>query len=113
MIGARVDIETADDGSLYAPLTLNTTQDITSWSFVAYIYHEDAPTTVLLILTVTKDITNKKIILEKDIADILTALENYTDGLKYNVLCKPGTVKHYRFFNGSFTFDNGGPLWVV
>lgn len=116
MVGARVDITTADDGSLYAVLELDTEQDITSWTFVGYVYHEDDDKTALFALTIAKDTTNKTLTLTDDIVSTAAALVNYQDkldGLKYNILCKPATVKYHRFFNGIYSIDKGGPLWAT
>jgi hypothetical protein len=111
MIGTRLNIKTSTDGSLYEVLTLNTTQDITDWSFFSYLHLGSDENTALLILTVTKDITNKKIILEKSRDDLIDIYDLYKSGLKYNVLCKPETTNEYQFFYGKFEFVKGGPKY--
>ena len=109
MRGQRVDLVVPDNGGLYAVFSVSTTQSMSGWSSVAYIYDPDDPNTSLLELTTSISDTNKTITVlgaDTDIGALYTAGNT---ALSYVVLVTPSGASGYRFFYGSLTVEEGGP----
>lgn len=109
----RVNLAVPANGGLYKIVGINTSQDISAWQSVAYVYDPENPSVALAAITLEIDTDDKTIALKMTPTEATSLLgSETTKRLNYVLLVKPGGFAYgLRFFYGAFSLLKGGPSW--